>query len=170
MELTNGEIISLILGAIGILIAIGLSGYLHHLDKKRRHEEEEYHSEIIKENINKISEYYDKIEEMSTNDRFDIPDEISKDLNNYYTRKQSEMKDLISYTNLYLTQWKSLSVDDKKIAENILKKFSWIIYDYYPMNLPEETRNREWQSNKSTLFENKEELMEEIETIQKINV
>jgi len=170
MELTTGEIVSLFLGIIGIAIAIGLSSYLYYLDKKRRRDEEQYYSEIIKENISRISEYYNKIEEISNNDRFDVPNEISKDLNDYYTRKQAEMKDLISYTNLYLTQWKSLKVKDKKIAQNILKKFSWIIYDYYPMHLPQETRNRKWADNKVTLSKFKEELMDESNIIRKIEV
>ena len=138
------------------------------MGEKRRRDEELYFSEIIKNNINKMIDYYCKIEQISYGDKYDDYDEISKDLNDYYVRKRVEIINLISYTNLYLTQWKSLKLDDKRTVEDILKKTLWLVYDYYPMNLPLDTRNRRWQSKKITLSEQKEKMLEETEIINKI--
>jgi len=136
------DIISISLGIISISLAIGLN--LYHTDKanKTRTRNELFFVEQIQNNLKKMSQYFLDVEdETKHNEEYEENTQnIVNALNTFYLRHDQEMKDVLYQTKLYLPFWVSLSPDDKTTVNEILNVFSWLLYDYFPMSVPESMR------------------------------
>jgi len=162
--------ISLFLGIISIVIAVSSGVFYYWLDYRRRQREEEFFSEEIKENMRQITQFFISIDSISTrNMGFEsAEEEITNSLNNFYVKKSQEMKDILYLTKLYLPQWKSLDLDNKKIIKDILEHFSWLLYEYHPLHLPLEIRQIRWQNNEDLFHSKKNDVVKFAETILEI--
>jgi hypothetical protein len=140
--MTDAEILSIVLGIIGA--SLGIFTFL--FDRYRRTNEEKFYANEIKENLKTITQYFLTISNMSSHYReSENDDKTTFSLNDYYERHSQEMKDLLYLTKLYLTQWKTLSQDKQTLVKDILERFSWLSYEYYPLHLPDSIKKERWQ-------------------------
>jgi hypothetical protein len=140
------EELNFFLGITSIVVAIGMSLFMIIRDTKRREKEEKFYSEEIKENLKAIMQYFITVSTKSENyQEFDNEEnEITLSLNDFYERHHQEMTDLLYLTKLYLTQWRTLDENKKKLVKDILERFSWLSYEYYPLHLPNSIKKTRW--------------------------
>lgn len=139
--------VSLFLGITSIVVAVGLTVYSILLDKHRRKKEERFYSNEIKENLKNIAQYFLTVSSISDDHHgYSDDNNTTLSLNDYYTRHHQEMTDLLYLTKLYLTQWRTLDDNKKKIVKDILEQFSWLSYEYYPLHLPDSIKKVRWQN------------------------
>ncbi len=141
------DTISLFLGITSITVAIGMTIYSLWLDKSRRKKEEAFFSNEIKENLKDMAQFFLTVSSLSSDQRgYGDENNITLTLNDYYVRHHQEMTDLLYLTKLYLTQWRTLNDEKKTLVKDILKQFSWLVYEYYPLHLPDSIRKTRWQN------------------------
>ncbi|MHB8602014.1 MAG: hypothetical protein ACYC6W_09665 [Nitrosotalea sp.] len=151
----SNDDISLFLGITSIVVAVGLTVYTIWLDRHRRKNEEKFYATEIKENLRTITQYFLTISSISSDHRGYDENEATISLNDYYTRHHQEMTDLLYLTKLYLTQWRTINDEKKKIIKDILERFSWLSYEYYPLHLPDSIKKTRWQNEWEELGEKK---------------
>ena len=153
--------ISLGLGIVSIFLAIGINWYRNFQEDKRRQENERFFVKQIQYNIKKMAQYFLDVEtETKRNeDKAQNNDVMMMALKTFYLRNDQEMKDVIYQTKLYLPFWNTLSTDDKNDLNNILDVFSWLLYDYYPLSLPESMREITVNNSRKIFLEKKEYVM-----------
>lgn len=160
--MTDSEILGIILG----LIAVGLGIFTFLFDRYRRKNEEKFYANEIKENLKAITQYFLTVSGMSSHYKeYENDDEVTLSLNDYYVRHHEEMTDLLHITKLYLTQWRTLSADKKRIVREILERFSWLSYEYYPLHLPDSIKKTRWQNEWKGLSEKKSFVADNVKTI-----
>jgi hypothetical protein len=148
--MTDIETISIILG----IIAVGLAVFTFFFDRYRKNKEEKFYANEIKENLKIITQYFLTVSTMSSHYKeYENDDEVTLSLNDYYVRHHEEMTDLLHITKLYLTQWRTLSEEKKRIVKGILERFSWLSYEYYPLHMPDSIKKTRWQNEWKTLSE-----------------
>ncbi len=152
------EDVSIFLGIVSIGVAVGMSIFMLKRDSNRRKREENFYANEIKENLKTITQYFLTIDSISSDYRGlgKEENETTLSLNDYYVRHHQEMIDLQHITKLYLTQWKTLDQEKKELTKKILKEFSWLSYEYYPLHLPESIKNSRWQSSEEKFNEKRE--------------
>lgn len=155
------EIISIILGCIGIGLAVGLTWYRNWQENKTRTRNELFFVEQIQTNLKKMAQYFLDIEgETKHNEEFEEDSQnMMNALDTFYLRHDQEMKDVVYQTKLYLPFWTELSPKDKKTVSEVLDVFSWLLYDYYPMSLPESMRKITVLNFRQTFSAKKEWIM-----------
>ena len=161
------EELSLFLGITSIVIAIGLAVFTTYFDKRRREREERFFAEEIRANLNEITQYFltvNSISGVNTNED-ESEEETALGLNDYYVRHHQEMVDLLYITKLYLTQWRTLSKAKKKLTKDVLDKFAWLLYEYYPLHMPDSIKKTRWQREWKRLSENKTFVAESVPNI-----
>lgn len=159
--MSPSEIISIILGFNGI--GLGLFTFL--FDRHKRKLEEKFYANEIKKNLKSISQYFQHISKITSHyNEYDDEDMILS-LHDYYVRNHQQMVDLLHITKLYLTQWKTLKENQKININEILERFSWLAYEYYPLHMPESIRNTRWQNEWKTLNEDKSFVVDKISSI-----
>ncbi len=160
--MTPAELIGIVLGAI----AIGLGLFTFLFDRYKRGLEEKFYAHEIKENLKAISQYFLKVSKMSShyNENQDEQD-IVLSLNDFYVRNHQQMADLLYLTKLYLTQWKTLNENQKTVVKEILERFSWLSYEYYPLHMPESIRETRWQNEWEALDNKKSYVTENVSMI-----
>lgn len=136
------EIISITLGSVSVGLAIGINWYRNIQENKIRKRNELFFVEQIQCNLKKMSQYFLDVEdETKYNEEFEEDTQnMMNVLNTFYLRHDQEMKDVLYQTKLYLPFWTSLSPEDKTTVNEILNVFSWLLYDYFPMSVPESMR------------------------------
>ena len=159
--------LSLFLGITSIVIAIGLTVFTILFDNHRRRKEERFFAEEIKTNLNAITQYFLTISSISgvNANRDETEEQTILSLNDYYVRHYQEMVDLLHVTKLYLTQWRTLSEEKKTLTRDVLKKFAWLSYEYYPLHMPDSIKKTRWQSEWRHLSENQTFIAKNISSI-----
>lgn len=159
--MTLAEIISIILGSISVVLAIGINMYRNKKEKEVKEENERFFVEQIQNNLKKMSQYFLDVE-----DETKYKEEFEEDtqnmmnaLNTFYLRHDQEMKDVLYQTKLYLPFWTGLSHNDKKTVNEVLNVFSWLLYDYFPMSLPESMRKITVINFRKTFLDKKDWMM-----------
>ena len=155
------SIISIILGGISIALAIGINWYRNWQDNKTRAKNELFFVEQIQNNLKKMAQYFLDVEgETKRNEEYETDTEnMMNILHIFYLRYDQEMKDVLYQTKLYLPFWTSLSPKDKNTINKILNVFSWLLYDYYPMSLPESIRKITVINSRKTFLDKKDWMM-----------
>lgn len=153
--------ISIILGALSIVLAIGLSLYGFWRENNTRKRNELFFVEQIQNNLKKMAQYFLDVEdETKHNEEYEeSSQQMMNALDAFYLRHDQEMKDVLYQTKLYLPFWIGLSHDDKKTVNELLDVFSWLLYDYYPMSLPESIREITVVNFRKTFLDKKEWMM-----------
>lgn len=159
--MTDSEIISIILGVISIVLAIGLSWYHISNANKTRTRNELFFVEQIQNNLKKMAQYFLDVEEETTHheEYEENSQNMMNALDTFYLRHDQEMKDVLYQTKLYLPFWTELAPKDKKTVSEILDVFSWLLYDYYPMSLSESMRKITVINFRQTFSKKKEWMM-----------
>ena len=153
----NTEELSLFLGITSIVIAIGLTVFTILFDNHRRKNEEKFFADEIKINLKTITQYFLTISSISGEYKGhdENEEQTTLTLNDYYVRHYREMVDLLHVTKLYLTQWRTLSEEKKNITRDVLEKFSWLSYEYFPLHMPDSIKKTRWQNEWKELSQNK---------------
>ena len=153
--------ISIGLGVISIGLAVGINWYRNFQEDKRRIKNEMFFVGQIQENLKKMAQYFldIEIETKRNEDESQNNDNMMMALQTFYLRNDQEMKDVIYQTKLYLPFWNTLSPEDKKDLNTILDVFSWLLYDYYPLSLPESMREITVNNSRKLFLEKKEYIM-----------
>jgi hypothetical protein len=153
--------ISLGLGITSIFLAIGINWYRNLQEDKRRKENERFFVKQIQNNLKKMAQYFLDVEtETKRNeDASHNNDVMMMALKTFYLRNDQEMKDVLYQTKLYLPFWNTLSTEDKNDLNNILDVFSWLLYDYYPLSLPESMREITVTNSRKVFLEKKDYVM-----------
>lgn len=81
--------------------------------------------------------------------------DVMESLHTFYVRHGQEMKDILYQTRLYLPLWKSLSPQDRKMANETVDLFSWLVYEYYEPALPQSLRENRVFTSRDALNENR---------------
>lgn len=155
------EYVAIILGVISIALAIGINWYRNWQENKTRIRNELFFVDQTQENLKKMAQYFldaegetkYKEEEQEDNEN------MMNALQTFYLRNDQEMKDVLYQTKLYLPFWNRLAPQDKKTVNEILDVFSWLLYDYYPMSLPESVREITVINFRKTFLEKKDWMM-----------
>ena len=155
------ELDSIVLGLTSIGLAIGLSWYRNRQEKKTRERNEMFFVRQITENLKKMAQYFLDIErETQHNEEYEESNKMMMNaLKTFYLRNDQEMKDVLYQTKLYLPFWSNLSPTDKQTVNDMLGVFSWLLYDYYPLSLPESLRENTVVNSRKTLYSKKEKMM-----------
>lgn len=159
--MSDETLISLILGALSIVLAIGLSWYGIRREDKTRTRNELFFVQQIRNNLKKMAQYFLDVEdEAKHNEEYEEDtQQMMNALNTFYLRHDQEMKDVLYQTKLYLPFWTKLSLQDKKTVNELLDVFSWLLYDYYPMSLPLSIREITVINFRKTFLDKKEWMM-----------
>lgn len=136
------SVISIILGVLSIFLAIGINWYRNWQENKTRARNEQFFIEQIRSNLKKMAQYFLDVEDETThNEEYEENNkQMMNALETFYKRHDQEMKDVLYQTKLYLPFWTELSFQDKKVVNELLNVFSWLLYDYYPVSLPQSIR------------------------------
>ena len=59
----------------------------------------------------------------------------------------------------------TLSERKKTMTRDVLKKFAWLSYEYYPLHMPDSIKKTRWQSEWRHLSENKSFVAEKVPSI-----
>ena len=147
--------------SISIGLAVGINLYRNRKENKERARNEAFFAIRIKNNMESMKQYFLDIERETTNneDYNDDNKDMMDSLKTCYIRNEQEMKDILYQTKLYLPLWTSLSTNDKAIINDILDTFSWLLYDYYQVALPETLRENKVLTSRSDLYKKKESLI-----------
>lgn len=160
--MSDAEILGIILGIIAV--ALGIFTFL--FDKYRRNNEEKFYANEIKENLKAITQYFLTVSTMSNHyNEYENDDQVTLSLNDYYVRHHEEMTDLLHITRLYITQWRTLSDDKKRLMKEILERFSWLSYEYYPLHLPDSIKKTRWQNEWKALGEKKSYVADNVQIL-----
>lgn len=161
------EELNFFLGITSIVVAVGLSTFMIVRDYQRRNNEEKFFSNEIKENLRIITQFFLTVNTLTSHrqDSENNENEITLSLNDFYARNFQEMADILHITKLYLPQWKTLNQEKKKLVKDVLKEFSWLMYEYYPTHMPESIRKTRWQSEWRTLDQKREFVATNVLTI-----
>lgn len=153
---------AIIMGAISIAIAVGLSAYWKIKENADRRRRDSFFVDQIAENLRKMAQYFLDVGTTTVRDeeREQSTSRMMKSLGSFYHRNEQEMKDLLYQTKLYLPFWSTLSPEDKKEVNGVLELFSWLLYDYYQQALPEQLREIAVVRSRDAFFEKKKRLME----------
>lgn len=155
------------LGITSIMVAVGLGIFMMVRDYQRRKSEEQFFSNEIKENLKTITQFFLTVNTITSHhqDSDNDENEINLSLNDFYARNFQEMADILHVTKLYLPQWRTLNQEKKKLVKDILKEFSWLLYEYYPTHMPESIRRARWQNEWRTLDQKKDFVATNVPTI-----
>ena len=152
---------AIVMGLIGIGIAMGLNIYWKHKENQNRINNERFFVNQITSNLKKMTQYFLDVERKTTyNEEQETSNtNMINSLRTFYLRNEQEMKDILYQTKLYLPFWSSLDATDKQTIDDILGVFSWLLYDYYQSNLPESIRENTIINSRKTLYEKKDWMM-----------
>lgn len=155
------------LGIVSIVIAIGMSAFIIIRDQKRRKNEELFFANEIKDDLRIIMQYFISISSKSENlqSHENEENEIVLNLDDFYTRNHQEMVDVLHVTKLYLPQWRTLDQDKKILVKQILDKFSWLLYEYYPLHMPDSIKKTRWQNKQQELIQTRTFVADNIPSI-----
>ena len=155
------SIIPIIMGAIGIGLAIGLTWYRNRQEKQLRIRNEMFFVKQIRNNLKKMAQYFLDVEQKTTyQEEYETSNiNMMRSLKTFYLRNEQEMKDVLYQTKLYLPFWSSLSTTDKQTVNEILDVFSWLLYDYYQSGLPESICENVVINSRQTLYDKKDWIM-----------
>ena len=163
------ELLSIILGAISVSLAIGLPVYFYWKEKKDKEKNELFFVERIQDNLSKMAQYFLSIDkETKFNESFEKNNQNMLDsLSSFYRRNEQEMKDILYQTKLYLPFWNSISIEDKRKVDEILNLFSWLLYDYFPSSVSESLRELSVINNRKPFANNKQFIMDNTDLLLK---
>lgn len=153
---------AVIMGLLGIGIAVGLNLYRNHKEDIERKKRDEFFVVRITENLRKMAQYFLDVETKTVRDegRDESTAGMMRSLGAFYRRNEQEMKDVLYQTKLYLPFWSKLPPEDKQAVSEVLDLFTWLLYDYYQGALPESLRERAVVQSRSAFFEKKTKLMD----------
>jgi len=155
------EYVAIILGVISIALAIGINWYRNWQENETRTRNELFFVDQIQENMKKMAQYFLDVEGETKYKEEEQKDNenMMNALQTFYLRNDQEMKDVLYQTKLYLPFWNGLAPQDKKTINEILDGFSWLLYDYYPISIPESMREITVINFRKTFLEKKDWMM-----------
>lgn len=151
----------IVLGAISIAVAVGLSAYWkikENADRKRR---DSFLVDRVAENLRKMAQYFLDVETTTVrNEEREVSaSRMMRSLGSFYRRNEREMKDLLYQTRLYLPLWSGLPPEDRREIDGVLEMFSWLLYGYYQQALPEQLRQIDVVESREAFLEKKARVM-----------
>ena len=161
------EIISIFLGIISIGLAISLNKYHFWKQKQIQHKNEAFFVKQIQNNLKEMMQYFLTIEMKTThNEEYEeSSDSMVYELEDFYLRNGQKMKDILQQTRFYLSFWNEVSIDDRQTIDDVLSIFSWLIYEYYPLDLSPPLRKNKVISFRQIFFEKKMSVMNNTNTL-----
>ena len=155
------EYISIFLGVLSIVLAVGLNWYHYHKEKNTQIKNEIFFVDQIQNNLEKMAQYFLDVENKTKrNEEYEeSSNNMMYELDTFYSRNEQEMKDILYQTKLYIPFWNNISVEDKKTINQVLDTFSWLLYDYYSTSLPESIRKIKVINSRQIFFDKKDLIM-----------